>query len=117
MILGNGGPAADAHNAAVAAHVMMVTGASDPVFEAAQAAETSATISMEKILMHKYIAMFSHVEAYSDWRRTDYPSLSPNPNGILNAIPRRLPMSGDERVNNPNATVVNDILSPVWWDE
>ena len=67
--------------------------------------------------MHKYIAMFSHVEAYSDWRRTDYPSLSPNPNGILNAIPRRLPMSGDERVNNPNATVVNDILSPVWWDE
>ncbi len=116
--LGNLQPAADAHNAAVIASVEKVTGATiDPVFLAAQASETSATITLDKIMTQKYIALFTQPEVWSDWRRTGLPVLSPNPNAVVNGIPRRLVTPFDERINNPNATVISDILLPVWWDQ
>jgi hypothetical protein len=65
----------------------------------------------------KYICMFTQPEVYADWRRTGFPKLTPNPNGITSGIPRRLATSLDERVNNPNATVVQDVMKPVWWDQ
>ena len=116
--LGNTQAAADAHNAGVIASVEKVTGATiDPAYLVAQASETIGTITLEKIMTHKYIALFTQVEVWSDWRRTNYPTLTPNPNGVVNGIPRRFVTPFDERINNTNATVVSDILKPVWWDE
>lgn len=109
--------AAAAYNDAVKASVMEVTGASDLTFEAAVASETLLTITLEKIMTQKYIAMFGSLEVWSDWRRTNIPALTANPKGQVAGIPRRLPTSLDERVNNKNATVESDILKPVWWDQ
>ena len=116
--LGNAQAAADAQNAAVIASVEKVTGATiDPVYQAANAAETSASITLAKIMTQKYIALFTQVEVWSDWRRTNLPTLSPNPAGVVNAIPRRFVTSFDERISNVNAIIITDILKPVWWDE
>lgn len=114
---GNTGPAATAHNDAVAASILQVTGASDPVYEALYASETGATITLEKIMFQKYIALFLQAEGYSDWRRTGIPTLTPNPNAGITSIPRRLPTPQQERLYNSNATVVGDLELPVWWDQ
>lgn len=110
--------AANAHNDAIKAHILLVTGSdADPAYIAAQASETAQSITLEKIMTHKYVAMFTQFEVYNDWRRTGIPSLSPNPNGIVNGIPRRLPTPQNERLYNTSVQVVSDILKPVWWDE
>lgn len=110
--------AAKDYNEAIIAHVTLVTGAApDSAFNASVCSETDATITWEKIMNQKYICMFTQPEVFADWRRTGFPKLTPNPNGITSGIPRRLPTSLDERVNNPNATVVQDVLKPVWWDQ
>lgn len=109
--------AATAFNDAVKASVLEVTGAADAAFEASVAAETSASITLEKIMSQKYVAMFGSLEVWSDWRRTGLPTLTPNANGQVAGIPRRLPTTLDERVTNKNANVESDILKPVWWDQ
>ena len=112
--------AANAHNEAIKAHVAQVTGAPVPAaYETAQASETDATITLEKIMTHKYVALFTQFEAYNDWRRTGIPQLMPNPNGVVAGIPRRLPTPQNERLYNTNAPrpSITDVLKPVWWDE
>lgn len=110
--------AAAAHNAGILASVEAVTGdTASSAFKTAVASETDATITLEKIMTQKWLAMFGSIEVWSDWRRTGFPSLSPNPNGKVTAIPRRLPTPFEERLYNTNAKVVQDILQPVWWDE
>ncbi|MBK7038542.1 MAG: SusD/RagB family nutrient-binding outer membrane lipoprotein [Chitinophagales bacterium] len=109
--------AATAHNNAVKANILATVGAPDIAYETANASETSVTITLEKIMTQKYIAMFSQCEVWSDWRRTDLPTLSPNPDGLESGIPRRFPTCIDERLYNSNAIVISDILRPVWFDE
>jgi hypothetical protein len=110
--------AATAHNAAVLASVEAVTGdTASSAFKASTASETAGTITLETIMNQKYIALFGQIEVWADWRRTGFPTLSPNPNGKVTAIPRRLPTPFEERLYNTNAKVVQDILTPVWWDE
>lgn len=115
--LGNETEAAAAYNEAVKASVLKVTEASDPAFEALYANEDENSITLEKIMTQKYIAMFTQPEAWSDWRRTDLPALEPNPDGDVAGIPRRFPTCRSERNYNTNAIVISDILEPVWWDE
>jgi hypothetical protein len=115
--LNNTAEAATAFNEAVAASVLKVTGAPDPAFEAIYANETGASITLEKIMTQKYIAMFTQPEAWADWRRTNFPTLVPNPDGDVAGIPRRFPTCRSERNYNTNAIVITDILTPVWWDE
>jgi hypothetical protein len=115
--LGNNVEAAAAYNEAVKASVLKVTGAPDPAFEALYAAEDAASITLEKIMTQKYIAMFTQPEAWADWRRTNLPVLEPNPDGDVAGIPRRFPTCRSERNYNTNAIVVSDILTPVWWDQ
>lgn len=112
------GLAAQAHNDAIKASVLQVTGADDAAYYAAQASETQSTISLAKIMTHKYVALFLQLENYNDWRRTGIPSLTPNSSvNVENGgrIPVRFPTPQDERINNPNATVTSDINLPVWW--
>lgn len=114
---GNTNTAADAFNEAVKAHITLVTGASDPTFEAAQASETSSTITLEKIMTQKYVAMFTQIEVWADWRRTNIPALTPCSNGVISAIPRRLVTPISERNYNTNAVVVSDMTASIWWDQ
>jgi hypothetical protein len=116
---GNTAAAATAHNNAIKASVIQITGAADEAYFTAQASETSSSISLAKIMTHKYVALFLQLENYNDWRRTGIPALTPNngPN-VENGgvIPVRFPTPQDERINNPNATVNSDINQPVWWN-
>ena len=117
MRLGHGDEAAAAHNAAIVANVVGVTGANDAAYETAQASEDVNTISMAKIMTHKYIAMFTQPEVWADWRRTNIPALTPNAGALINGIPRRLPTAQQERLYNTKAVVTSDLLKPVWWDQ
>lgn len=108
--------AATAHNTAIIAHLNLVTGSADPTYVTNHASETAGTITLDKIMTQKYIAMFTQPETWADWRRTNIPALTPNPNGVISSIPRRFPTALDERVTNSNATVETDITAPVWWD-
>lgn len=88
----------------------------------------SSSNPLRDIITQKYIANFLNPEAWNDWRKTGYPSLSPskNPNNVepnFNSIPRRYPWPGSELSNNSdqvkklglpmNADVM---LKTVWWD-
>lgn len=108
--------AAAAHNDAVKANLAKL-GINDPAFVAAKASETDMTITLEKIMTQKYIAMFTQPEVWTDWRRTDFPKLTPNANASVPAIPRRLTTAQSERLYNANAMVVTNVLEPVWWDQ
>jgi hypothetical protein len=114
---GNLPEAADAHNDAVKASIEKVTGGADATYEAAYASETSSSITLDKIMTQKYVAMFGQIEVWADWRRTNIPALTPNPKSQLSSIPRRMPSSLEERLYNTNARTVTDITKPVWWDE
>jgi hypothetical protein len=110
--------AAIAYNEAVEASIERVTGSAIPAdFKQISASETASTITLEKIITQKYVALFTQIEPYNDYRRTGFPKLTANQNSGKQQIPLRLPTSQDERVNNPNATVVGDIYTPVWWDK
>lgn len=104
--------AASALNEAVTEHLAQL-GVSDATFEANFASETSGSITLEKIMIQKYVAMFTNVEAFSDWRRTGIPALVTNVSGL--EIPRRLVYPESEFFFNPNMPTVT-VNTRVWWD-
>lgn len=109
--------AATAHNEAVTASLEQ-WGVSDAAYLAANAAETDATISLEKIMTQKYIALYYQTETWTDWRRTGFPALTPSDG--QSKIPTRWPMSQSERFYNAdNYNLLSnpiDIYAKVWWD-
>jgi hypothetical protein len=108
--------AATAYNDAVKANLTKL-GVADPAYITANANEDAGSITLEKIMRQKYIAMFTQPEVWSDWRRTNLPALTPNAGAIINEIPRRLPTCQTERLYNTNAQIVTDLTSRVWWDQ
>jgi hypothetical protein len=115
---GDEAAAATAYNAAVIASVEKISGATVPdAYKTAEASETDATITLEKIMVQKYIALFTQPEIWSDWRRTGFPAIQPYADATgINQIPRRFPLEQSERVNNVNAPLSVPINTPVWWD-
>jgi hypothetical protein len=93
-------------------------GVTSEAWEADNASETAASISQEKIMMGKYVALYLQTEVYHDYRRTGYPNNLPAPaDAVLNAIPRRIPYPLDERLYNGNNMPAGQTLSSrVWWD-
>ncbi|MGV8879361.1 MAG: SusD/RagB family nutrient-binding outer membrane lipoprotein [Sphingobacteriaceae bacterium] len=78
---------------------------------------TAGTADLTSIMTEKWKAMFGHIEAYNDFRRTGLPVLTPRPQSagaILNYIPKRLPTPTTESDSNPNAVFV-PLDKPVWW--
>jgi hypothetical protein len=77
---------------------------------------------LEKIMKQKYIASFSSIESWTDYRRTGFPVLTPTPGGDHNqnpggAIPRRLPYCQTERLYNPNIPMpLPNLQDRFWWD-
>jgi hypothetical protein len=111
--------AATAYNAAVTENLTKL-GVADAAYLAANAAETSATISLDKIMKQKYVAMFTQPEVFTDWRRTNLPALTPNTgaNVATQEIPRRLPTPQSERLYNKGALnhIVSDVTQHLWFD-
>lgn len=62
-------------------------------------------ITLEQIMVEKWIAQFQNIDVYSDWRRTCYPRLvpgGPTVNVSAASIPGRVPYGSSERLQNPN---------------
>lgn len=109
------GRAAEAYNEAVKASLAF-HGVSDEVWEAAYAAETAASITLETVMLGKYVAMFMHSETWVDWRRTGIPSLEVPP-AAVSEIPRRYLYTTDEKnYNEANVPTGLSSTSRVWWD-
>jgi hypothetical protein len=90
-------------------------GVSDDNYIAAQASETAASVTLEKIMTHKYIAMYTTLEPFTDWRRTGLPALQPAQGNTQ--IPRRYPYAQDERVYNGDNYIPNvTVFDRVFWD-
>ncbi len=74
-------------------------------------------------LTQKYIALFTQLEPWTDYRRTGLPALTPNPGGSTasnpgGAIPRRLIYPQSERIANPNTpSPVPSMQDRFWWDQ
>lgn len=99
---------------AVAASVLKVTGtAATPAF----LASATASVNLANIIQQKYLALFLTMEPYNDYRRTGFPALVPNQSSNTKTIPVRFPTPSDERNYNPNATVVSNVITKVWWDK
>jgi starch-binding outer membrane protein, SusD/RagB family len=66
-------------------------------------AALAGPITLEQIMIEKWIAQFQNIDAYSDYRRTCFPRLSPG--GSVSApaasIPFRFPYAANERLQNP----------------
>lgn len=75
-------------------------------------------LTLENIMKQKYVALFSSLEPYNDYRRTGFPVIQSNPNAVnnLKKIPVRFPTATSERLHNTNAKVVSDLSIAVWWD-
>jgi len=79
---------------------------------------------LSKIGTQKWLALyFSGLEAWYDWRRTDYPKISPGPAAYINSVPVRFMYpSSIQSLNKENYNVViarqgpDAITTPVWWD-
>jgi hypothetical protein len=99
---------------AVTASVLKITGkVPTPAFLAAATTE----VNLKNIIQQKYLALFLTMEPYNDYRRTGFPALVPNQSSNKKVIPLRLPTPSDERQYNPNATVISNVTSNVWWDK
>lgn len=78
---------------------------------------------LKTIIVQKYIALFTSIEPWTDYRRTGYPELTPNTGGDHNqnpggAIPRRFPYCQTERLYNPNVpTPLPNLQDRFWWDQ
>lgn len=78
---------------------------------------TAGTISLEKIMVQKYMSSFLQIETWTDWRRTGYPVLQMATGAVLSEIPRRLPYPQHERLyNGEHMPVGLTLVSRVWWD-
>jgi Starch-binding associating with outer membrane len=78
---------------------------------------SAASISLEKIMIQKYLSSFLQVETWTDWRRTGYPSLTLATGAVISQIPRRLPYPDEERLyNGENMPAGLTITDRVWWD-
>ena len=86
-----------------------------------------ATTDLELIMNEKYVAMFASTEAWTDWRRTGYPSISAPAGANLSDIPRRMPYPEGEYLYNADNVPMPLTADPddkfgvtttyrLWWD-
>jgi starch-binding outer membrane protein, SusD/RagB family len=66
-------------------------------------APLAGPITLEQIMVEKWIAQFQNIDAYSDYRRTCFPRLSPggSPTAPAASVPFRFPYPANERLQNP----------------
>lgn len=82
----------------------------------------SESDNLRVVMTQKYIAMFTTMEPWTDFRRTGFPELTPIPNGPTSAnpngeIPRRLIYPQSERLRNNNfPQPPPNMQTRFWWD-
>lgn len=76
----------------------------------------ASNLTLEDIITQKYLALYTDPEVFSDWRRTNFPALTPVTGS---QIPRRLPYAQTEIFSNENTPSPGDvtIYDRVWWDQ
>jgi hypothetical protein len=118
--LGQASDAAIAHNKAVTLSISEMGVDSDAGFISNYGSETSESISLEKIMNQKWVALYCNAESWTDWRRTGFPTLTPAANNSLNdQFPRRYPYPQKERTLNSSNVPdegTKPALTKVWWD-
>lgn len=130
---GISGTAKSHYEAGVKASMQMYT-IYDPTLTVSDAAVTAylaaypygtAKPALEMIGEQLWVnGFFNWWEAWSNWRRTGFPNLTPtkHPSNITNGtIPVRLRYPNNEVAGNPNyktgATLPDDFTTKVWWDK
>ncbi len=80
-------------------------------------ANAGVEAQLNAIWTQKYLALFLQgVEAYSEWRRTGVPAISPARNNITGGeFPLRFLYPQTESERNSNFPGVEQITEPVWW--
>jgi len=106
--------AADADVALNDAIMASCTDVTNGVFDGSSIATYSGAIEVSRVIYEKWLALFGSGEPYNDYRRTGFPDLTPNPDGLLNVIPKRNLTPQAERINNPNAPIPA-LTDPVWF--
>jgi len=96
-------------------------GVSNAAWVTANTNVTPANITLENIITQKYIALYLQLEAYTDWRRTTYPSHIANNvpihNTNSNVTPRRYPYPTNEKEYNTNCPKTGaELKDNVWWN-
>lgn len=119
------GESEDYYNQAVEQSILQWTGSSEgaQAFLSQPGVAFNPENAIEQIANQRYVHLFMHgYEAWSEWRRTGYPTNLVEPNGV--AIPTRLSYPDAEAFNNTenyNAAVQrlggDDLYGTVWWDE
>jgi len=121
LMLGNDGLALTAWQEAVAASVTRVVTDADDLIAAQTWLDANingvATVTMEDVMLQKYLANFGQSQPFADWRRTGYPNLSISSGAKLPAIPRRYPYSQNELDYNSSNVPSVLISQSVWWDQ
>jgi hypothetical protein len=109
--------AASAYNDAVAASLDKWD-VTDAAWLSTNASETEATITLEKIMNAKYVAMYAQGESWCDYRRYQfaYPVLTPPVDNQTNGIqPSSFPYPTNEKVTNAaNVPTRGGITAKLW---
>lgn len=79
---------------------------------------------LEKIGTQKWISLFFNgVEAWADWRRTGYPTITPGPGAVISNVPTRFQYpTGVQALNldSYQAAIArqgaDNLATKVWWD-
>ncbi|MCF6361382.1 MAG: SusD/RagB family nutrient-binding outer membrane lipoprotein [Cyclobacteriaceae bacterium] len=120
------GSAQDAYNAAITAS--MNQWGVDPADIATYLAEpgvayntSSLATELESIAEQKWVALYTNgVEAYAEWRRLDFPVLSPGSGAFESSIPLRMLYPVTEDGTNGESLAAagdNTLFVAVWWDK
>jgi len=59
------------------------------------------TVTLEDVMLEKYIAQFQNIDVWNDYKRTCYPK-EITPYSSATEVPGRLPYASAERNANPN---------------
>jgi hypothetical protein len=122
-----GGTAKDLYEAAVRASMAQygITDAAATAFLSQPSVNfDAASDELALIATQKWVALFGQgIEAFTEWRRTGHPQLTPGPLAALSQVPRRLPYPDIERslnLANYNEAVGRQsditLAGRVWWD-
>ncbi|SFD10839.1 Starch-binding associating with outer membrane [Chitinophaga sp. CF118] len=106
--------AAAAYNEGVRANLVRTVNSTTYL---ASVAKTALNITLQDIIVQKYIALFLEEEVWTDWRRTGYPVLTaPANNALGGALPRTIFYPSSEVRYNKNTPKNTTLLRRVWWD-
>ena len=101
-----------AYDAAVTASLAKFS-VTDAVWLAANTSATLGARTIQNIIEAKYIALFMQTEAFTDFRRTGFPVLTPTAGSL---VPVRYPYPTSERLyNSENVPTGITVNSALWW--